>query len=56
MRPVGDHALLIGLVVRADRVTDAGPLVHHDGTFVDLPGPPRTTGTTGTSDTNGARH
>ncbi|WP_327669209.1 MULTISPECIES: flavin reductase family protein [unclassified Streptomyces] len=62
MRPVGDHALLIGLVVRADRVTDAGPLVHHDGTFVDLPGPPDTTGTTGstgttgTTGTTGARH
>lgn len=44
MRPVGDHALVIGLVVRAGRVADAGPLVHHDGAFVDLPGPPGTTG------------
>ncbi|MFI7342837.1 flavin reductase family protein [Streptomyces sp. NPDC050085] len=38
-RPVGDHALAIGLVVRAARVSDAGPLVHHDGTFVSLPAP-----------------
>jgi hypothetical protein len=45
---VGDHALVIGLVVRAGRVTDAGPLVHHDGTFVDVPGPQGRTGTTGT--------
>ncbi|WP_338693810.1 flavin reductase family protein [Streptomyces sp. Q6] len=36
-RPVGDHALVIGLVVRAGRGADAGPLVHHDGRFVDLP-------------------
>ncbi|MBO1332220.1 flavin reductase family protein [Streptomyces sp. VRA16 Mangrove soil] len=36
-RPVGDHALVIGLVVRAARVTDAGPLVHHDGEFIGLP-------------------
>ncbi|MFJ9037556.1 flavin reductase family protein [Streptomyces sp. NPDC102406] len=40
-RPVGDHALVIGLVVRAARVSDAGPLVHHDGQFVGLPGPVR---------------
>ena len=38
-RPVGDHALVIGLVVRAGRESDAGPLVHHDGGFVGLPGP-----------------
>ncbi|MCQ4206202.1 flavin reductase family protein [Streptomyces longispororuber] len=38
-RPVGDHALVIGLVVRAGRVSDAGPLVHHDGGFVALPAP-----------------
>ncbi|MFI0239141.1 flavin reductase family protein [Streptomyces sp. NPDC016845] len=36
-RPVGDHALMIGLVVRAGRVAEeAGPLVHHDGDFVGL--------------------
>ncbi|MFD7299047.1 flavin reductase family protein [Streptomyces sp. NPDC059897] len=44
MRPVGDHALVIGLVVRAGRVAEAGPLVHHDGAFVGLPEPPGATG------------
>nr|WP_237499838.1 flavin reductase family protein [Streptomyces sp. SID8379] len=43
-RPVGDHALVIGLVVRAVRVTDAGPLVHHDGEFVGLPATATTPG------------
>ncbi|MGY0488163.1 flavin reductase family protein [Streptomyces sp. WG-D5] len=44
IRPVGDHALVIGLVVRAGRGAEAGPLVHHEGAFVDLPGPLGTTG------------
>ncbi|MFI5664451.1 hypothetical protein [Streptomyces sp. NPDC051684] len=41
---MGDHALVIGLVVRAERAAVAGPLVHHDRAFVGLPGPPGATG------------
>lgn len=34
--PVGDHALVIGQVVAAKRVSEGGPLIHHNGEFVRL--------------------
>jgi flavin reductase (DIM6/NTAB) family NADH-FMN oxidoreductase RutF len=34
--PVGDHALVIGRVVAAERLAEGGPLIHHNGEFVHL--------------------
>jgi flavin reductase (DIM6/NTAB) family NADH-FMN oxidoreductase RutF len=32
----GDHAVVIGQVVRADHVDDVAPLVYHHGRFTHL--------------------
>lgn len=39
--PVGDHALVIGRVIEARNLADGGPLIHHNGEFVQLAAPPR---------------
>lgn len=36
--PVGDHALVIGRVIDADRAAGGQPLIHHDGQFTRLSG------------------
>jgi flavin reductase (DIM6/NTAB) family NADH-FMN oxidoreductase RutF len=45
--PVGDHALVIGQVIEARNVADAGPLIHHNGEFVRLAAAPGLPGRTG---------
>lgn len=39
--PVGDHALVIGQVIEARNLAHGGPLIHHNGEFVQLAMPPR---------------
>jgi len=39
--PVGDHALVIGRVIDARKLAERGPLVHHNGEFVQLATPPQ---------------
>lgn len=34
--PIGDHALVIGRVIEAQRVREGWPLIHHDGKFTRL--------------------
>lgn len=36
--PAGDHALVIGRVIEAQRVAGGRPLIHHDGQFARLTG------------------
>lgn len=35
--PAGDHALVVGRVIEAGHAPHGGPLIHHDGGFLQLP-------------------